>query len=120
MSDSPGCSMPQQDLVLYLYGELPPARRAAVEDHIGGCSACRTDLASLGETMAAIEKIRPARLDEMGSEVDWDREWERLERRIRSIGSVSSRGAARFAPPMLLKAAAVLLVAGASFAIGHQ
>ena len=37
----------------YLDGELTPARRRAVEQHIGTCACCRTLSAQLQSTLAA-------------------------------------------------------------------
>jgi anti-sigma factor RsiW len=45
-----------QDVVLYFYGELDPAERARVADHLRGCAACRQrleDLHAIRQALAA-------------------------------------------------------------------
>ena len=76
----------------YVDDELPPDQRAAVEAHLAGCGACRTqcdDLAGLKEDLAMITFREPtdAELDRY-----WQRVYNRLERGIGwlllSIGAV--------------------------------
>lgn len=47
---SPDCHRIRQELSSLLYGELAPDTRAALERHLGGCSACRDELAALRDT----------------------------------------------------------------------
>lgn len=39
----------------YLYGELPPAARAAVDDHVRACPACQHQLSAWRETQGALD-----------------------------------------------------------------
>lgn len=38
------CDQANQNLELFLYGELPPAEREAFEAHLAGCGACQTSV----------------------------------------------------------------------------
>lgn len=48
------CQETTPDLVAYLKDELDPGERDQVERHLTGCSACRTELAGLDSTLAAM------------------------------------------------------------------
>src|SRR5436305_654228 len=43
----------------YVDGELSEAQRQVVEDHLQGCSRCRSDLASLRLTVQAVRQLPP-------------------------------------------------------------
>lgn len=45
------CASKEQDLVLYYYGELGDAERAAVETHTQDCEGCRHYLAEIGSLL---------------------------------------------------------------------
>ena len=45
------CANKEQDLVLYYYGELSDAERAAVEIHTQNCAACRVYLDQIGSIL---------------------------------------------------------------------
>lgn len=47
----------EEDLTAYVDGELPPARRAEVEHHLPGCSACRSTEALLRRTLARLAEL---------------------------------------------------------------
>jgi anti-sigma-K factor RskA len=50
--------VPHPDLAGYVLGALEPAERAAFEEHLEGCAACRAEVAEL-ETPAALLKQAP-------------------------------------------------------------
>jgi anti-sigma factor RsiW len=53
----------EEDLTAYVDGELPPARRAEVEAHLGTCEECRGTEALLRRTMtslAALPEFKPS------------------------------------------------------------
>lgn len=66
----------EQDLVLYFYGDLPD--RAAVERHLGECTACATEFAQLRTTLSAIEYPVPERAADYEAQV-WSTLRPRLE-----------------------------------------
>lgn len=47
----------EEDLTAYVDGELPPARRAEVESHLPGCTACRGTEALLRRTLARLAEL---------------------------------------------------------------
>jgi anti-sigma factor RsiW len=52
----------EEQLNLYLDDELSTVERAAVEAHLAGCDACRTELASLRALFTALDALQPAAL----------------------------------------------------------
>jgi anti-sigma factor RsiW len=79
------CANNEQDLVLYYYGELNEAERAAIEAHTGTCSGCRSYL----EQIAAILP-RTAQADEPG-QAFWDQYSREMRRKLDEAGSRSWR-----------------------------
>lgn len=53
-----GCGTVQSRLVRYAEEALADAERAAVEAHLGGCAACRAEIASLRETIGRLQGAR--------------------------------------------------------------
>ena len=49
------------ELLLLAYGELPPARGAAIEAHVAACDACRDTFASLERARGALDVAIPER-----------------------------------------------------------
>ena len=47
----------EEDLTAYVDGELPPARRAEVEAHLGGCAGCQGTEALLRSTVARMAEL---------------------------------------------------------------
>jgi anti-sigma factor RsiW len=47
----------EEQLVLYHYAELPPAERLAVEKHLADCPDCRTVLAEMQSSLAALPRV---------------------------------------------------------------
>jgi len=113
-TSSPCMSM-QEDLLLYFYDDLEPARRAEVEGHLRGCGRCREELDSFRATLTAVDEsgLRIA------ATVDRPGDWDALERRLRLSGGVLGH---RLAAPArtLLRAAAIIAIAALSFAAGRQ
>jgi hypothetical protein len=105
------CDAGQQDLVLLLYDELPATRRRQVESHALVCSRCRQELMSYRTTLEAVDL---ARLTEMAT-VESPGDWDALRARLR----LSDRGRLREVMVPALKAAAIVLLAGAAFALGR-
>lgn len=91
----------EEDLTAYVDGELPPARRVAVEAHLGTCAGCRTTHALLSHAvarMAELPAFEPsphtrravlAKLDALPT--PW---WERLKGLLRPAVLVPSAGLA--------------------------
>jgi anti-sigma factor RsiW len=50
-SNVTACASKEQDLVLYYYGELSDAERAAVETHTRNCAGCRRYLDQIGSIL---------------------------------------------------------------------
>jgi anti-sigma-K factor RskA/putative zinc finger protein len=50
----PGNDHPLDDLAAHALDALDPAERRAVDDHLSGCAACRTELARHHETLAVL------------------------------------------------------------------
>ncbi len=111
----PPCDSLQQDLLLYLYEDLPPARHSEIRVHLGTCGRCREELESFRATLGAVDAaglFREATVEDPGS-------WAALERRIRLSEGNARRGlppAARF----LLRAAAIVAVAALAFIAGRR
>jgi hypothetical protein len=68
------CRNAEQDIALYVEGDLPPARLQRIEDHLAGCARCRLVAEDLRESQAALKDLReetvtPAALVELRSRV---------------------------------------------------
>ncbi len=109
--NQPGCGRQETEILLLLYGELDPMARRSLETHARGCPACAETMAGLGSTL---DTVRQSRLGEMAT-LEAPGSWPAL----RSALAASPRPRAERPWPMLARAAAVLLVAGASFAVGR-
>ncbi len=105
------CEAAQQDLVLLLYDELPGTRRQHVESHALACSRCRQELMSYRTTLEAVDLARLTEMATVAAPGDWDALRARLQ--------LSDRGRLRKVTVPALKAAAVVLLAGAAFALGR-
>jgi len=116
-SQSMGCAFTRQDLLPYLYEDLPAGRRESLDGHLATCARCRAELASFRETLGAVSDARLPERVAAAMPADWPAVWASLRDRILSEAAAPVAG--RGISP-LLKAAAVLLVAGASFAVGRQ
>lgn len=53
---SPTCGRVRNELAGFLYGELAPESREALEGHLLGCLACREELAALRETQRLLAR----------------------------------------------------------------
>ena len=51
----------EDELLLLVYGELPPSRGAEIESHTAACRSCRETLARLEHGRVALEFALPAR-----------------------------------------------------------
>ncbi|HEY3107333.1 MAG TPA: zf-HC2 domain-containing protein, partial [Chloroflexota bacterium] len=49
----------RDELSAYLDGELEPAGRQAVDDHLAGCAECRAELDGLRQTRDLLRAVRP-------------------------------------------------------------
>lgn len=59
--DVTACANREQELVLYYYGELGDAERAAVEAHTRSCEGCRRYLGQIGSILpGTVERDEPA------------------------------------------------------------
>ena len=69
----------EEQLVLHYYRDArDPSEAAAIEQHLHDCAACQADLAAIGRTLEAVERLSvPARPDGYGTEV-----WTRVQTRL--------------------------------------
>ena len=97
----------EQDFVPYIYDDLEVDRRAALERHLSTCHACREEIGSLREALGAVDRSRLA---------------EMADRAAAGLPQLSLPEAERRSPSAArwLKAAAILILAGASFVAGQQ
>ena len=109
--NQPGCGRQESEILLLLYGELDPISRRNLETHARDCHACAGTMAGLGST---IDTVRRSRLGEMAT-LEGPGSWPAL----RAALAASPRPRRERGWPVLARAAAVLLVAGASFAVGR-
>ncbi len=49
----------KQTLIAYLYGEIEPAARRAVDEHLARCSACAAEAAALGDVRSELSLWMP-------------------------------------------------------------
>ncbi|HKY32067.1 MAG TPA: hypothetical protein VJV23_05980 [Candidatus Polarisedimenticolia bacterium] len=107
------CGTSEQDLVLLLYGELEETARRGVSSHAAACDACRDRLDALRAAFALVERsgFGQRRPEDLASQ------WAPLRARL----AAESRPSGRYGSllPLLAKAAAVLVLAGASFWVGR-
>jgi len=114
-----GCPVGPEGLLLHVYGEIEPRTARKIEDHLAACVTCRAELASLRETIDTIDR---AHLPSMASALahrDAPGVWDDIASRLGPHAS-SFTIPARRPTPYWLQAAAVLLIAGASFLAGAQ
>ena len=118
MTESIACSEVDQDLLPFLYEDLPGTRKDNIQGHLAGCARCRAEVASYRETLGAVDQARLLEAAARSMPGDWDAHWHALRWRIENETVVRARRGFIMAP--MLKAAAVVLVAGASFMVGRQ
>lgn len=113
------CASKERDLVLYLYDELPAGSRHEIDRHLADCPRCTAVLASFRATLADVDRALPRgeAAPGLSAAPDAPHEWMALRRRLIDSGRPP---ASRPVPGWMLKAAAVILVAGGSFMIGRQ
>ena len=51
------CHQCRDNLMDYVYGELPEASRREVQDHLAACEACRAELAQLQLGRSAVGRL---------------------------------------------------------------
>ena len=100
------CAHVQLRLVERLYGELDEVDRAAIDEHLASCAACRQHAAALQETAGALDR-HTVELPEVNVLAVLD-EWSRRERR---------RRIARTGGALLALAASLLVMAALLFDI---
>ena len=132
-TSSDGCSSFHQDLILFVYDDLPAEQKERLNAHLSACSRCLNQVSSIRSTLGAIDRAGIPQALAATAPVDWDAEWRRLRARLEGMnarggaradampGAADAReGSDRSAFSPLLKAAAVVLLAGASFVIGRN
>ncbi len=62
----PACRGIRLLLGVYVVGAIDPAERAIVDEHLGQCSACRDELASLAGLPAMLSRVPAADLEQLG------------------------------------------------------
>ncbi len=101
----------EEQLILYYYGESEEG--PAVEEHLGSCDSCRSDLEELKRVLAAVDTFSPPeRSAEYGSEV-----WTRLRPRLR--GRHGIRWPALASPRRLAWAGLMAALVVAAFLTGR-
>ncbi len=65
-----GCKANKNNLILYLYDELPPAKRQKAERHIETCESCRRYLKSTKTSLNILEREQNKIPD-----LDWEKSW---------------------------------------------
>ncbi len=107
----PACGRPQQDLVLYLYGEMPEGAGDGIAGHVAACRSCADDLESFRSTLEIVDRsgIREA------TTLEPPLTWAALRTGLQTV----QVGTSLSAPGRLLKAAAVVIVAGTAFLMGR-
>ena len=106
------CNSIQQDLVPFLYGELPDHRGDAIEAHLRSCASCKEELASFRSTLDLVDSAGLVEMATHSEPGDWIGLRDRLLE-ARSPAAVSWTG-------HLLRAAAILVVVGSSFILGRN
>jgi hypothetical protein len=105
------CGRQESDLLLLLYGDLDDAARRELEAHARTCASCASSLLSL---KSVLDTVGSAHLKQRAT-VEFPGSWTSLRASLLlaspSRGHAWWKGAAR--------AAAILLLAGASFAVGR-
>src|SRR6267142_559567 len=141
-TSSDGCSSLHQDLILLVYDDLPAEQKEKLNAHLSACNRCLNQVASIRSTLGAIDRAGIPQALAVPTPVDWDAEWRRLRTRLEGLNArggpkvpefhevptvdalpavTGARGGSnRSAFSPLLKAAAVALLAGASFVIGRN
>ena len=135
-ASSDGCSSLHQDLILFVYDDLPAEQMGRLDTHLSTCKRCLDQVTSIRSTLGAIDRAGIPQALAESTPVDWAAEWRRLRARLEGfkaevggvvdIGSMPRRaadarqGSTRPVLSPLLKAAAVILLAGASFVIGRN
>ena len=60
----------REQLGTYVLGQLDPAGRDEVQDHLSGCPSCRAEVADLAPVVAALDRLGPVPVDENEVAVD--------------------------------------------------
>lgn len=60
----------REQLGTYVLGQLDPAGRDEVQDHLSGCPSCRAEVADLAPVVAALDRLGPVPVDEGEVAVD--------------------------------------------------
>jgi anti-sigma factor RsiW len=63
-TDEMSCKELVEVITDYLEGSLPAPARVRFEEHLAGCSACRTYLDQMRQTVAALGRLRAEQLCE--------------------------------------------------------
>ena len=109
---SASCDSMEQELILFLYDEVSSDRRTEVEGHLRTCAGCTEDLASFRSVLDTIDR---ANLGQMATR-EGAGDWPSLRAMILSTGVPSHRPSVS----PLLKAAAIVVLAGATFVLGRN
>lgn len=109
---SGGCRFAGDEIILHVYEEDSPAELARMQDHLTACIPCREEVSSLRATLDLIGQAEIG----IGTATEPDGEWPRLRERIAASGPVRAISpTAR----VLLKAAGITVLVGASFVSGR-
>jgi hypothetical protein len=110
--DTLPCGTPETDLLMRLYGEMEAPVQRSLDEHTRSCAACAAWLAAGRDTL---DTVSGSGLREMAT-LDAPGSWPAL----RSALAAGSRPAPASTWWRLAQAAAVLLLAGASFMVGRS
>ena len=112
-----GCPVSSEQLLLQIYDESTPDVARRIESHLADCAPCRAEFASLRETLDTVDRAELASMAEAMAHRDTPGAWNNIASRLRPDGAVFAESPRR-PTPYWLQAAAVLLIAGASFLAG--
>lgn len=109
------CREHAEDLVLYLYDELTPHAREAVEAHAASCAACREEIASNRRALGTVDEAHLKGMATYALPA-----WSDVEDELAATLPPMPLPARRHVLPVFAKAASVVLLAGAAFVAGRQ
>jgi putative zinc finger protein len=115
--DNRRCPCTGEDLILYIYDELPDDRRALTEAHLEACRSCREEMDSFEATLQTIDRAGMVDFATVHAPGDWSELEARLEASRSAVAPLTLPFARR--PGLLAKAAAILLIVGGSFVAGR-
>lgn len=72
------CKKFRDQIILYLYGELTGDDKAAIENHIDSCAACREDMVYTQSVFSVVDETKLVNIPEG----NWEKNWAIVKKRI--------------------------------------